>query len=108
MTEPHSDLEFIYDAETKNLRWREAIRELPWALYHQLRRVLRREPRLYLVVNGRVAARFTSDYDHLAFVTWLEETHTKTYRHGFDTGKEAMIARYIQAAADNAGAAGPA
>lgn len=94
MTTPRSDIEL----EATRLLWREQVTELPRAAWHALRRLLRREPRWYLTIDGMVAARFTSEADHAVFMGWLVQAHTSTFDFGFNTGKEFLVAQHIAAA----------
>ena len=86
------------------LLWREQARAMPRSLRYALRRLFRREPRMYLYddATGTVLARFTSDADHLAFMAWL----TRTHEWSFSMGKEFQVATYLANRAD-AGADSP-
>lgn len=92
MTSNVPELEFSIDVGTGRLLWREQLCALPRAAWYQLRRLFRCEPRQYLAINGRVAARFTASADHLEFFRWIEETHTKSSAYSYGLGREAALA----------------
>ena len=101
------NLDHLPDVTATQLRWYDQLAEVPRALYHAFRRLLRLECRQYLVINGQVAARFTSVDDGRDFMMWLHETHTATFDYGYGIGKENAVAKYFSDAAD-AGDPGPA
>lgn len=75
------------------LLWREQARALPRSMRYALRRLFRRESRLYLVddATGTVLARFTTPGDGTRFLDWLDQTHT----WAFNSGKEFIVANPV-------------
>lgn len=108
MTTPRSDMDLSHlpEVESTRLLWREQLAALPRAAWCALRRLLRREARHYLSIDGRVAARFTSGQDHLEFMTWLASTHNGAFDFGFETGREYLVAQHINAAGPDASVPG--
>lgn len=90
------DLSHLADVQSARLLWREQLAALPRAAFHALRRLLRRETRYYLTIDGQVMARFASEEDHLVFMTWLAETHNGVFDFGFETGRESVVAQHIR------------
>jgi len=88
----------IPEVETRRLSWSEQFRALAGAARSQVRRLFRREPRFYLMVNGLVLARFESEQAELEFREWVGMTHEATFHYGFQTGKEFLVAQHINAA----------
>lgn len=74
------------EAVVTRLLWREQIAALPRAAWHALRRLLRREPRWYLVVDGKVIARLVSDGDHMELLGWIAAAHEETFKVGQQFG----------------------
>ena len=70
------------------LLWRSQARELPRAAWHALRRLVRRESRWYLEIDGRVIGRLVREEDHWALLKWLEDTHRETFRCGQEFYRE--------------------
>lgn len=98
MTTPRSDIDEMTDVHVTRLLWREQAAALPQAARSALRRLFRREARLFLTDdNGRVLGRFTSADDASAFLTWVSQAHENTFNFGFHTGKEFLVAQHIAA-----------
>jgi hypothetical protein len=74
------------EAVVSRLLWREQIRALPRAAVHFFRRLVRREPRWYLVIDGQVIARLVSDGDQTALLEWIALVHGETFRAGQEFG----------------------
>lgn len=74
------------EAVVTRLLWREQILALPRAVWHALRRLVRREPRWYLVIDGRVIARLVADQDHLELLAWIAAAHEETFIVGQQFG----------------------
>lgn len=109
MTMPRSkmDLSHLPQAETTRLTWRERLAALPRATGFGLLRLLRIERRNYLVIDGKVAARFVAQADTLDFLRWLSQTHGSTFDYGCAMGKEWIVAKHLAEAAADAGQPGP-
>lgn len=82
------DVSNLPEISVTRLMWREQLPALPRAIWHGMLRLLRIEPRVYLTINGRVAARFASQADHLDYLAWTAQIHGLTYGMGIDRGKE--------------------
>jgi hypothetical protein len=80
------------EAVVSRLLWREQFTALPRAGWHALRRLVRREPRWYLVIDGQVVARMVSQQDHLDLLAWIAATHEETFRVGEQFGLEVRSA----------------
>lgn len=94
------NLDHLPEVTSTQLLWREQIAALPRALWNAARRLLRRDARYYLTVNGQVVARFVSPDDHLDFMTWLHETHTSAFEYGHAVGREYAVENHVSAPAD--------
>lgn len=94
------------EAVVARLLWREQIQALPRAIWSALRRLARREPRWYLVVDGQVIARLTASEDHDALLRWITFVHGETFRTGVKWGREVESA--VNGSQADAGDAGPA
>lgn len=104
MTEtPRSEVE----ASVTRLLWREQARELPRAAWHALRRLLRREPRWYFVVDGHVVARMVSASGHERLLGWVTHVHGETFRMGVECGKGVARAQHDGKAVDSGDASTP-
>lgn len=79
----------LFDITAERLLWRYQFRALGRSLSSQIRRVLRREARWYLTIDGRVVARFESEGDYRAFMSWLAHGHSETFRMGHEWGEAA-------------------
>lgn len=88
------------EASVTRLLWREQVRELPRAAWHELRRLVRREPRWYLVVDDRVVARLVSNEDYEALLNWIEYVHGQTFRAGITFGRGTLNAPHGHHAPD--------
>ena len=75
------------EAVVTRLLWREQVRALPRAAWHALRRLARREPRWYLVIDGHVVARMTGDSDQAMLLEWIALVHGETFRAGQEFGR---------------------
>jgi hypothetical protein len=82
------------EAVVTRLLWREQARELPRAAWHALRRLVRREPRWYLVIDGHVVARMVADGDQTMLLEWIAIAHGETFRFGQEFGRG--VARALQ------------
>lgn len=80
------------EASVTRLLWREQARELPRAAWYALRRMVRREPRWYLVVDGHVVARLVSVEAHDELMAWIAEVHGQTFRSGVEFGQGVLSA----------------
>jgi hypothetical protein len=76
------------EMETARLLPTHQLLELPRAVYYAVRRLLRREARWYITLDGDVVARFTSAADYDKFMAWVADSHIETYdlgqRHGVE------------------------
>lgn len=93
------------EAVVTRLLWREQVRALPRAAWHALRRLVRREPRWYLVIDDQVIARLVSDGDQTTLLEWIALAHGETFRFGRDFGRG--IANAIDRNQADAGDPGP-
>jgi hypothetical protein len=93
------------EAVVTRLLWREQVPALARAGWHALRRLVRREPRWYLVLDGQVIARMVSEQDHLDLLAWIAAAHEETFRVGeqFGLGVRSAIDRSQQADAGDPG-----
>lgn len=80
------------EAVVSRLLWREQARALPRAAWHALRRLARREPRWYLVLDGQVVARLVSNGDQTDLLAWIAEAHSMTFQAGTHFGREMLNA----------------
>ena len=87
------------------ITWRERLATLPRALGHTVLRLLRRERRYYLVLDGKVMARFEVDTDHLVVLEWLRIAVERSVDYGVTLGRGKALEIADEA---NAGTAGPA
>lgn len=76
------------EAVVTRLLWREQFRALPRAAGHAIRRLLRREPRWYLVLDGRVIARLVGHGDQTDLLEWIAAAHSMTFQAGQAFGME--------------------
>lgn len=74
------------EAAITRLLWREQIAALPRAIGAQIRRLLRREPRWYYVVEGRVVARITCQEDYDILMQWIATVHAESFHYGVSFG----------------------
>lgn len=88
------------DALITRLLWREQIRALPGAVVAAARRLVRREPRWYLVINGRVVARLVSRVDYDELLAWIAHVHAETFHMGVGFGEEVHRAADTRKAPD--------
>lgn len=93
------------EAVVARLLWREQAQALPRAAWSALRRLARREPRWYLVVDGQVIARLTANADHDTLLRWITFVHGETFRTGVKWGREVESA--VNGSQADAGDAGP-
>lgn len=86
------------EASITRLLWREQIRAFPAAVRAAVRRLLRREPRWYLVVDEHVVARLVSRQDYDTLMAWIAHVHTETFHTGvqFGRGAERAVNRINQ------------
>jgi len=94
------NLDHLPEVTATQLRWYDQLAEVPRALYHALRRLLRLECRQYLMINGQAAARFVSVDDARDFMQWLHETHTATFEYGHALGREYAVENHVTVQAD--------
>lgn len=94
------------EAAITRLLWREQIRALPRSLGATVRRLLRREPRWYYVVDGRVVSRLTSAADYDILMQWIAQVHAETFHYGVYFGKG--VAGAVDGSEADAGDAGTA
>jgi hypothetical protein len=76
------------DMRTERMLLTHQLIELPRAIRYAVRRLLRREARWYLTLNGDVVARFTSAADYGRFMAWVADSHIETYDLGHTHGVE--------------------
>lgn len=88
------------EAVLTRLLWREQLRELPRAAWHALRRLLRREPRWYYVIDGRVIARLVADQDRDSLMEWIASVHGQTFLAGQQFGRAVSDAIHSNKQAD--------
>ena len=88
------------EAVVTRLLWREQISALPRATLHALLRLVRREPRWYLVIDGQVIARLTSDGDQTTLLAWIADAHSMTFQAGTQFGTGVLNAVHGRQAAD--------
>lgn len=79
MSQPHGT---EVHASIERMLWRDQVRLLPGSLLAAARRLLRREPRWYLIVDGRVVARMTSSHGYTDLMGWISDSHVRSYRRG--------------------------
>lgn len=96
------------EAAVTRLLWREQIRALPASLMAAVRRLLRREPRWYLVIDGRVTGRLVSAEDYASLLAWIGHVHGLTFQHGVEFGKGVNTHAVDQIHQVDAGEPGPA
>lgn len=82
------------------LLWREQIVSLPRAAWHALLRLVRREPRWYLVIDGQVVARMVSTEDQETLLAWIALVHGETFRAGQQFGRAVSDAIHSSKQAD--------
>lgn len=75
------------EAVVTRLLWREQLAALPRAAFHFLRRLLRREPRWYLVIDDQVVARLVSAEDRDNLLAWIAYAHEQTFHAGQEFGR---------------------
>lgn len=85
------NLDHLPEVAATRLLWREQIVAVRRSLWFSLRRMLRREPRQYLTMDGKVVARFTCVQDAAEFMTWVADTHEATLSFGVECGREAVV-----------------
>lgn len=95
------------DAAITRLLWREQARELPRAAWHAVRRLLRREPRWYVVVDGHVVARLAGEDDYARLLAWIGHVHGETFRMGVKFGRGVSGAIHASQQADPRDASTP-
>jgi hypothetical protein len=88
------------EAVVSRLLWREQFAALPRAAWHALRRLVRREPRWYLVIDGQVVARMVSDEDQTALLEWIAYVHGETFQAGANFGRGILNAVHSSQQAD--------
>ena len=93
------------EAVVTRLLWREQLQALPRSLWHALLRLLRREPRWYYVIDGRVIGRLVAEEDHRVLLEWVASVHAETFRAGQKFGRE--VADAIHERQADPGDAGP-
>lgn len=76
------------EAHVTRMTWRDQLWEVPRSAWYAIRRCLRREPRWFMVVDGRIVGRFASSGDSDLFLKWLSEGHQSTFRLAHELGKE--------------------
>lgn len=91
------------EVQITRLTWNDQARALPRALYHAIRRVLRREARWYYVQDGRVIGRMVSTGDYQDLVDWIGASHRETFDTGREFGGRAYAAKYAGAEQPDAG-----
>jgi len=90
MDQPRSEfsLSHVPELSATRLTLREQAASWWMYLHYTIRRLLRRERRVYLTLpSGRVAAKFTSHEHAQVFLAWLGSTHAATYAHGESDGR---------------------
>ena len=90
------NLDHIPEMEATRMRWREILSALPESLVHAARRLMGLEHRSYLVMNGRVLARFVSPQAELEFINWIGATHRANADWNFGRGREYAVATQIR------------
>lgn len=93
------------EAVVTRLLWREQLAALPRAAANFLRRLLRREPRWYLVIDDQVVARLVSAEDRDNLLAWITYVHQETFRAGQEFGRG--IVNAIDSRQADPGDAGP-
>lgn len=105
ISEADMDTRHVPDVHSTRLHWQDQLPALIPAAYHAIRRLLRREHRMYLVVEGEVLARFESEQAEMEFRNWLQASHIVTFETGANFG--GGIARALNADRADAGVPGP-
>ena len=94
------NLDHMTEMAFTRLTWREQLAVVHLSVRHALRRLFRREHRYFLVLDGRVVAKFTAQEDHQAVLAWMAEAHLKTHDYAFALGKEHNVAQYLASERD--------